>query len=147
MTEDKPKQKQIEPEDAHVLVVEDNPANFALAARLLAYTGVKHTEWKTTGWGVVEYAEKMGRVDLVLMDLRLPVEDGYEALRQIRSHPDLRNTIVVPITALGGADEMEKAREAGFDGFLAKPLDVHRFPDQIRRILQGEPVWEADSTA
>ena len=63
----------IEPEDAHILVVEDNPSNFALTARLLAYTGVKHPEWRTTGWGVVEYAEQMGRVDLILMDLRLPV--------------------------------------------------------------------------
>ena len=137
----------IEPEDASVLVVEDNPASFALTARLLAYCGVKNPEWKTTGWGVVEYAEQMGRVDLVLMDLRLPVEDGYQALRQIRSHPELKDTLVVPVTAHGGLSEMEKARAAGFDGFLAKPLDAKKFPDQIRRILSGEPVWEADARA
>jgi len=134
----------IEPEDAHILVVEDNPSNFALTARLLAYTGVKHPEWKTTGWGVVEYAEQMVRVDLILMDLRLPVEDGYEALRQIRAHPELSDTLVVPLTASGSVTEMEKAREAGFDGFLAKPLDAKRFPEQIRSILRGEPVWAAD---
>lgn len=138
------KRTPIEPEEACVLVVEDNPANFALTARLLAYTGVKHPEWKTTGWGVVEYAEQMGRVDLILMDLRLPVEDGYAALRQIRAHPKLGDTLVVPLTALGSMSEMEKAREAGFDGFLAKPLDARRFPDQIRRILRGEAVWDAD---
>jgi two-component system cell cycle response regulator DivK len=134
----------IEPESATVLVVEDNPANFALTARLLAYTGVQQPEWKTTGWGVVEYAENMGRVDLILMDLRLPVEDGYEALRHIRSHPNLRDTLVVLITALGSETEMERAREAGFDGFLAKPIDARRFPDQVRKILHGEPVWQAD---
>ena len=134
----------VEPENAQVLVVEDNPASFALTARLLAYTGVRQPEWKTTGWGVVEYAEQMGRVDLILMDIRLPVEDGYEALKQIRAHPKLRDTLVVPVTALGSAAEMEKAREAGFDGFLAKPLDVRKFPDQIRKILRGEPVWEAE---
>lgn len=132
------------PEEAVVLVVEDNPANFALTARLLAYVGVKQSEWKTTGWGVVEYAENMGRVDLILMDIRLPVEDGYEALKQIRAHPKLKDTLVVPVTALGGPSEMERARAAGFDGFLAKPLDVKKFPDQIRRILRGEEVWEAD---
>ena len=80
--------------------------------------GVKNPQWKTTGWGVVEYAEQMGRVDLILMDLRLPVEDGYEALRQIRAHPKLGDTLVVPLTALGSVSEMEKAREAGFDGFI-----------------------------
>ncbi|MDX1616656.1 MAG: response regulator [Candidatus Promineifilaceae bacterium] len=140
-------QAAVDPEEARVLVVEDNPANFALTARLLAYTGVKHSEWKTTGWGVVEYAEQMNGVDLILMDLRLPVEDGYEALRRIRQHPELADTLVVPVTALGSVEEMEKARRAGFDGFLAKPLDVRRFPDQIRRILRGEPVWEPDETA
>lgn len=137
----------IHPEDAHVLVVEDNPASFALTARLLAYTGVQQPEWKTTGWGVVEYAEQMGRVDLILMDLRLPVEDGYEALRQIRAHPTLGKTLVVPVTALTGKEEMERARKAGFDGFLAKPLDAKKFPDQIRRILRGEAVWVAESNA
>lgn len=137
----------IDPEDARILVVEDNPSNFALTARLLAYTGVKHPEWKTTGWGVVEYAEQMERVDLILMDLRLPVEDGYEALRQIRAHPELKDTLVVPLTALGSVTEMERAREAGFDGFLAKPLDARKFPDQIRRILRGEAIWEADTGA
>jgi two-component system cell cycle response regulator DivK len=136
--------KPVEPEDAYVLVVEDNPASFALTARLLAFTGVRHPEWKTTGWGVVEYAEQMGRVDLILMDLRLPVEDGYEALRQIRAHPKLKDTIVVPVTAHGSIKEMEKAKEAGFDGFLAKPLDAKKFPDQIRKILRGEEVWAAD---
>lgn len=138
------KREPVEPEDAHILVVEDNPASFALTARLLAYMGVRNPEWKTTGWGVVEYAEQMGRVDLILMDIRLPVEDGYEALRQLRAHPELGNTLVVPLTALGSLEEMERARKAGFDGFLAKPLDVHKFPDQIRRILRGEPVWEAN---
>jgi two-component system cell cycle response regulator DivK len=142
-----PEREPVEPEDAQVLVVEDNPANFALTARLLAYTGVQHPQWKTTGWGVVEYAEQMGRVDLILMDLRLPVEDGYEALRQIRAHATLHDTLVVPITAMGSISEMEKAREAGFDGFLAKPLDVRKFPDQIRKILRGEPVWVADERA
>jgi two-component system cell cycle response regulator DivK len=139
--------KPINPEDAIILVVEDNPSNFALTARLLAYTGVKQPQWKTTGWGVVDFAEQMGQVDLILMDLRLPVEDGYAALRQIRAHPKLKNTLVVPVTALGSVSEMEKARDAGFDGFLAKPLDARRFPEQIRSILRGEPVWEADRRA
>jgi two-component system cell cycle response regulator DivK len=139
-----PERITINPEDAHILVVEDNPANFALTARLLAYSGVKNPEWKTTGWGVVEYAEQMGRVDLILMDIRLPVEDGYEALRQIRAHPELGCTLVVPVTALGSLVEMKRARKAGFDGFLAKPLDAKKFPEQIRTILRGEAVWVAD---
>jgi two-component system cell cycle response regulator DivK len=132
----------VEPKDAHVLVVEDNVPNFVLIARLLAYLGVQRCEWKTTGWGVVDFANTMPRVDLILMDLRLPHEDGYEALKQIRANPRLRDTLVVVVTAQASPTEMQKAREAGFDGFLSKPLDADRFPEQIQRILQGERVWE-----
>lgn len=132
----------ITPQEAHVLVVEDNVSNFVLIARLLAFMGIEKCEWKTTGWGVVEFANTMSRVDLVLMDLRLPHEDGYEALRQIRTHPQLKDTLVVVVTAQGSAAEMEKARTAGFDGFISKPLDVDRFPEQIGQILNGEEVWD-----
>lgn len=132
----------IPPHEAHVLVVEDNVSNFVLIAKLLAFMGIEKCEWKTTGWGVVEFANTMARVDLVLMDLRLPHEDGYEALQQIRSHPQLKDTIVVVVTAQGSAAEMKKARAAGFNGFIAKPLNVDHFPEQISRILRGEEVWE-----
>ena len=132
----------IDPRDAHVLVVEDNVPNFVLIARMLAYMGVQRCEWKTTGWGVVDFANTMPQVDLILMDLRMPHEDGYDALRQIRDHPRLQETIVVAVTAHGSGEEIRKAKEAGFDGFLNKPLDPDRFPDQIRRVLQGESIWE-----
>jgi two-component system cell cycle response regulator DivK len=132
----------IDPKDAHILVVEDNVSNFVLIARLLAFMGVQKCEWKTTGWGVVDFANTMPRVDLILMDLRLPHEDGYDALRQVRNDPTLANTRVVVVTAHGSSTEMQKAREAGFDGFLSKPLDADRFPEQIKEILDGEEVWD-----
>jgi two-component system cell cycle response regulator DivK len=132
----------IDPKEAHILVVEDNVSNFVLIARLLAFMGVQKCEWKTTGWGVVEFANTMSRVDLVLMDLRLPHEDGYDALRQIRADKRLENTQVVVVTAHGSQEEMQKARDAGFDGFLSKPLDADLFPEQIRKILSGESVWD-----
>lgn len=130
------------PHDAHILVVEDNVPNFVLIARLLAHMGVNHCEWKTSGWQVVQFADTLSRLDLILMDIRLPYEDGYQALKKIRSHPRLTGTRVVAVTAEASAEEMSKARAAGFDGFLGKPLDPDRFPDQIRRILNNEPVWE-----
>ena len=132
----------VDPKDAHILVVEDNVSNFVLIARLLAFMGVQKCEWKTTGWGVVDFANTMPRVDLILMDLRLPHEDGYDALRQVRNDPTLANTRVVVVTAHGSSAEMQKAREAGFDGFLSKPLDADRFPEQIKAILDGEEVWD-----
>ena len=134
--------KTVDPTDAHILVVEDNVSNFVLIARLLAFMGVQKCEWKTTGWGVVDFANTMQRIDLILMDLRLPHEDGYEALAQIRADENLKDTLVVVVTAHGSSQELQKARDAGFDGFLVKPLDADHFPEQIRQILSGEPVWD-----
>jgi two-component system cell cycle response regulator DivK len=134
--------KPIEPEAAHVLVVEDNVPNFVLIARLLAYTGVERCEWKTSGWQVVEFADTLSRIDLILMDIRLPYEDGFQALKKVRAHPRFKDTLVVAVTAEASVEQMRRAKEAGFDGFLGKPLDPDKFPDQIRRVLSGQPVWE-----
>ena len=128
-------------EDVTVLIVEDNVSNFVLMARMLGYIGL-HCEWKTSGYEVVEYADTLPRVDLILMDIRLPYEDGYQALRKIRASEKFRDVPVVAVTAYASEEQMNRARAAGFDGFLGKPLDPDRFPDQIRRILAGEQVWE-----
>ncbi|MGQ9833650.1 MAG: response regulator [Candidatus Villigracilaceae bacterium] len=135
------RRKAVIPKDATVLVVEDNVSNFVLIARMLGYLGI-HCEWKTSGYEVVEYADTLQRLDLILMDIRLPYEDGYGALRKIRATEHLKNIPIVAVTAEASEEQMNKARGAGFDGFLGKPLDPDRFPDQIRRILAGESVWE-----
>ncbi len=129
------------PRGATVLVVEDNVANFVLIARMLGYMGI-HCEWKTSGYEVVEYADTLPRLDLILMDIRLPYEDGFAALKKIRSSTSLKDTLVIAVTAEASVKQINKARVANFDGFIGKPLDPDRFPDQIRRILVGEPVWE-----
>lgn len=129
------------PKDCTVLVVEDNVSNFVLIARMLGYLGI-HCEWKTSGYEVVEFADTLPRIDLILMDIRLPYEDGYAALRKIRASETLKSIPVIAVTAEASVEQMNKARAAGFDGFLGKPLDPDRFPDQIRRILAGESVWE-----
>jgi two-component system cell cycle response regulator DivK len=134
--------KPVELTNAFVLVVEDNVPNFVLVARMLAFMGVRNCEWKTSGWQVVQFAETLPRVDLVLMDIRLPYEDGYQALQKLRANPRFTRTLVVAVTAEASEAQMRKAQRAGFDGFLGKPLNPDRFPDQIRRILSGDQVWE-----
>ncbi len=129
------------PKDAAVLVVEDNVSNFVLIARMLGYLGI-HCEWKTSGYEVVEYADTLPRLDLILMDIRLPYEDGYGALKKIRASERFKTVPIIAVTAEASLEQMNKAKDSGFDGFLGKPLDPDRFPDQIRRILSGEPVWE-----
>ena len=127
--------------DITVLVVEDNVSNFVLVARMLGFLGI-HCEWKTSGYEVVEYADTLPQLDLILMDIRLPYEDGYSALKKIRQSPRLKTVPVIAVTAEGTQEQINKARTAGFNGFIGKPLDPDRFPDQIQRILNREPVWE-----
>lgn len=141
MSETQPGRKPSIPKDCTVLVVEDNVSNFVLIARMLGYLGI-HCEWKTSGYEVVEYADTLPRIDLILMDIRLPYEDGYGALKKIRASERLKQVPIVAVTAEASLEQMERARASGFDGFLGKPLDPDRFPDQIQSILIGEPVWE-----
>ncbi len=130
------------PEDVTILIVEDNFNNFLLMTRLLAYLGVQKCEWKASGWQVLEFAETLGEIDLVLMDLMLPDADGYQSLDALRSHERFREVPIIAVTANVSPSNVERARKAGFNGFIGKPLDPDRFPEQVRRALQGEEVWE-----
>jgi two-component system cell cycle response regulator DivK len=89
-----------DPTDAYVLVVEDEVHSYVLMARLLAFLGVRHQDWRRSGWQVLEIADAMPRVDLILMDLHLPYEDGYEALSKLRAHPRFANTLIVAVALL-----------------------------------------------
>ncbi len=134
-------QQPISLKDLTVLVVEDNVSNFVLIARMLGFLGIR-CEWKTSGYEVVEYADTLPKLDLILMDIRLPYEDGFGAFKKIRLSPRLKNVPVVAVTAEASLTNLNKARNAGFTGFIGKPLDPDHFPDQIQRILAGESVWE-----
>lgn len=127
--------------EAAVLIVEDNVSNFVLMARLLGEKGIR-CEWKSSGYEVVEFADALPRLNLILMDIRLPYEDGYGALRKLRLSPSLREVPVVAVTAYASEDQMVRARAEGFNGFIGKPLDPDRFPQQVLRVLAGEAVWE-----
>jgi two-component system cell cycle response regulator DivK len=91
---------------------------------------------------VLEFAESLPNIDLILMDIFLPEEDGYQVLERLRAHPRFKNTLVVAVTADASPENLERAQGAGFDGFIGKPLDPDRFPNQIRNILRGEAIWE-----
>jgi len=132
------------PSEATILIVEDNLNNFILMTRLLAYLGVKRCEWKASGWKVLEFAETLGEIDLILMDIFLPDADGYQSLEALRSHPRFQNVPIVAVTADVSMENLERAREAGFNGFIGKPLDPDRFPEQVNSVLQGREVWEPE---
>ncbi|MBZ0295188.1 MAG: response regulator, partial [Anaerolineae bacterium] len=99
----------------------------------IAYTAVTET---TTLESTIE---KLHHIDLVLLDLEMPKRDGYQVVEVLKRHLDPD----VPIVACTvHTAEVNRTKKLGFSGFIAKPLDMERFPEQISRILSGEPLWE-----
>lgn len=128
-----------------ILLVEDNADNlFILTDVLKADMKVGYVNARASGRQLFKLLESNPTLkpDLILLDLQIPYEDGYTVLGQIRAHSTLRETIVVAVTANVLPQDVERARRAGFNGFIGKPIDLERFPEQIQRVLNGEAVWE-----
>jgi two-component system cell cycle response regulator DivK len=128
--------------EKRILVVEDNVDNYTLILRLLTELGIEHCEWISSGWKVAQEAEQYSQPDLILLDINLPYEDGFDVYKGLRAHPRLKDTRIVAVTANANEEYMQRAINSGFDGFIGKPLDPDRFPNQVRRVLDGEAVWE-----
>jgi two-component system cell cycle response regulator DivK len=106
----------------HVLVVEDNEKNMKLVRDVLRATGYT-TLAATTGEDAVELAQAHEPA-LVLMDVQLPGIDGLEALRRLRQQKLTASIPVLAVTAQAMSGDRERFLEAGFDGYLSKPIDV-----------------------
>jgi two-component system, cell cycle response regulator DivK len=113
-----------------ILIVEDNPRNLKLARDLLQLAGFRTLEAGTAGEGVALVRER--RPDLVLMDIQLPDADGVSALRRIRADPESASVPVLAVTAFAMKGDRERLLSVGFDGYLAKPIDVKVFASQVR---------------
>ena len=105
-----------------ILVVEDNGKNMKLLRDVLQATGYRTVEAATGARAVVLATEHMPA--LVLLDIRLPDMDGLEALRRLRLDERTASIPVLAITAQAMKGDRERYKEAGFDGYLSKPLDI-----------------------
>jgi two-component system, cell cycle response regulator DivK len=121
-----------------ILVVEDNERNLKLLRDVLEYAGYDVRVARTGEDGVSQAASEPP--DLVLMDLQLPGIDGLEALRRLRESPRTADIPVVAVTAQAMKQDRERALEAGFNGYVEKPISVRAFPDQVRGFLSDGQV-------
>ena len=116
-----------------VLVVEDNPVNLELVSALLEEHACE-TLAATTGDAALHLLRQT-RPDLVLVDVQLPGMSGYELTRRIKADRTLADIPVVALTAHAMAHEDVRAREAGCDAFLTKPIDIRAFKETLQRFL------------
>jgi two-component system, cell cycle response regulator DivK len=121
-----------------ILVVEDNERNLKLLRDVLEYAGYDVRAARTAEEGITLAVNQPP--SLVLMDLQLPGIDGMEALRRLRENPRTADIPVVAVTAQAMKHDRERALEAGFDGYVEKPISVRAFTDQLRRFLSEEEV-------
>jgi two-component system cell cycle response regulator DivK len=121
--------------DVTILVVEDNDKNLKLIRDVLQFAGYAVVSAGSGEEGVELALERPP--DLVLMDLQLPGIGGAEALRRLRDSSRTRLIPVVAVTAFAMRDDREDAMEAGFDGYLSKPISVTSLPAQVRGFLQA----------
>ena len=115
-----------------ILIVEDNELNLDLLTQLLE----DDYELVTTDNGAagVEMAQHE-RPDLILMDMSLPVIDGWEATRRLKADGNVKHIPVIALTAHAMSSDEEKALAAGCDGYLAKPLDEDLLFEKLGQFL------------
>ncbi len=117
-----------------VLLVEDNEVNWEMLSRRLARRGYE-VKIATDGQAAVDMARQL-RPDLVLMDMSLPVMDGWEATRRIKADPDVRHIPVIALTAHAMAGDRDAALAAGCDDFETKPVEFDRLNEKMTAILK-----------
>ncbi len=131
----------IQPGDATVMLVEDDPNSYVLMLDLLKLAGVRNPHWRNNGAKAILLADGLEKVDLVLLDLHLPGEDGFAILKKMRANPKFQNARIVAVTASVNTADLVKCQQAGFDSFIGKPVSPSRLPNQIKQLLAGESFW------
>jgi two-component system cell cycle response regulator DivK len=117
-----------------ILVVEDNEKNLKLTRALLRLSGYQTLEAETAEQGLILASAHLPK--LILMDVQLSGMDGIAALERLKAEPRTASIPVVALTAFAMNEDRERFARAGFDGYLAKPIDVDTFPDQVRQYCE-----------
>ena len=116
-----------------VLVVEDQEDNRQILRDLLASAGYEMIEVHDGEGALI--AARTKSPDLILMDIQLPILDGYEATRRIKAQSDLRHIPIVVVTSYALSGDEQKARAAGCDAYVAKPYSTRKLLETINRYL------------
>jgi len=117
-----------------ILIVEDNEKNLKLVRDVLQFKGYRTLEAETAEDGLA--LAQSHRPNVILMDIQLPGIDGVEALRRLRAEPGTASIPVIALTAFAMKDDRERFLDAGFDGYIDKPINVKEFPEQVRQFCE-----------
>lgn len=130
-----------------IFIIEDNLQNRIIFQVMLTKHGARAL-FEPWGNRAILQLKLLGHIDLIIMDLMLAGGiSGYDIFDQIRAVPELAHIPILAVSAADPASAIAKAREKGFVGFIAKPIDDELFPKQIADVIGGERVWHAGERA
>ena len=121
---------------ACILVVDDNPTNLKLVSDVLQFDGFRIL--KAADAEVAQEIIREALPDLILMDIALPGMDGLTLTRQLKADTRTRHIPIVALTAFAMKGDDDKARQAGCDGYITKPIDTRKLPEQVAEWLAKE---------
>ncbi len=116
-----------------ILVIEDNEQNRILMRQILTYHGYDVLE-AADGLTGLEMA-RAHMPALILLDIQMPVMNGFIVIRELRNNPELGKIKVIAVTSFAMKGDREKALQAGFDEYVTKPIDTRKFPELVKQVL------------
>jgi len=117
-----------------ILVVEDNPQNRMLLKDLLEFHGFEILEAANGEEGIAAARKEMP--DLILMDLQMPVLDGFAAGKILKEDPATKHIKIIAVTSFAMVGDRERVMEAGFDDYISKPIDTRGLPTLLKKMLE-----------
>lgn len=118
-----------------ILIVDDDENNRILMREILNFHGYEIIEAENGVEGLKKAKED--KPALMLLDIQMPVMDGFTAIRKIREDNELKDLIVVAITSFAMKDDQRKALSAGFNGYLTKPINTRKLPEIVEKFLSS----------
>lgn len=119
-----------------ILIVEDNSNNRDLLSTILKFHGYD-TVMAHNGAEAIPMAREM-MPDLILMDLSMPVLDGFEATRQLKRDPELAHIPIIAVSALDSLESKEEALAAGCEAFISKPLNMFALKERLETLMAAQ---------
>lgn len=120
-----------------VLIVEDNEDNRIVYSTMLRHFGFDVDEAENGAEGILK--ARTNHPDLILMDIAIPLVDGWEAVQRLKKDPATSHIPIVALTAHAMPADRERAVQVGCDGYLAKPCEPRAVVEEVKRILAAEP--------
>lgn len=119
---------------AKILVAEDNDKNMMLVKDILAFHKYEVIEAKNGEEAIKKAKEE--KPDLILMDIQMPVMDGFTAAKILRADPAMGSIKIIGVTSYAMKGDRDRVMEAGFDDYISKPIDTRALPEIIKKHLK-----------